>query len=271
MKYGIIGCGKMGSVILESVLTLLSKKSNNVMVSEIDKNQLNFIKKTFGVKTTSSNIELTKFADIIILAVKPQQISDVLLEIKDFVDTKKFLISIAAGIKLSFIEKVLGKKIAVVRCMPNLPLKYGFGLTSFCVNKNVSLAQKKFVITLFSSHGKVIEVKENMMDSITAISGSGPAYIFYISEIMQKVAKKFGFNTEISKLLVNQTILGAAQMLNLSPYEAKKLKEDVTSKGGTTQQALEIFYKHNLEKIFFDAITSAKCRAKELANILNKN
>lgn len=268
IKFGIIGCGNMGQIVLESLLLIKNVLPENIFVSDIDKKKLQLLNKKYFVKTLNCNKELTNITNIIILAVKPQQIKLVLEEIRHFINQEKLIVSIAAGVKMCFIESFLNKKVSVIRCMPNLPLKVGFGLTAVCCNKNVSKKQNLFVKELFSVRGKVIFINENKMDSITAISGSGPAYIFYISEIMQQIATKFGFNKKEAELLVNQTILGSAQMLNLSCFSAKELKEAVTSKGGTTQQALSVFYKNQLLKIFLKAIKSAKNRAKELSKIL---
>lgn len=273
MKIGIIGCGNMGSAVLESVLSLKEVDCKKVIVSEIDKKKLVEIKKKCSVITTSSNIELVKFADVIILAIKPQQFKDVLNEIKILKQVQNnrhpLIISIAAGIKIEFIEKILGNNIPIVRTMPNLPLKIGYGITAICFNSSCKtrIAKYKNVVKkIFSVKGKVIEVKEELMDLITAISGSGPAYIFYISEIIQKVAQRYGLEKKLAEELVNQTILGAGKMLATSKITAEQLRQNVTSKGGTTEQAMSVFYSENLEKIFEKAILAAKNRAEELSN-----
>jgi len=154
MRYGVIGCGKMGFVILESLVSLFPNKHNSIFVSDIDQKKLSFIKKKFGIKITKSNFELTDVCDIIILSIKPQQMVEVLDEIKDGINKNKLIISIAAGIKLDFIKKIISKKVAIVRCMPNLPLKYGFGLTAFCANCYTSDKQKTFVKKLFFFQGQ---------------------------------------------------------------------------------------------------------------------
>ncbi len=270
MKFGIIGCGKMGSVILESILSLKSVNHRNVMISDIDETKLRHYEKKYKILISKSNCNLTKFSDLIILAVKPQQIKEVLDEIKSFVTPRKIVVSIAAGVKISTIEKVLGKNVPIVRTMPNLPLKVGCGITAVCYNstaKNNSRI-KSLTKRIFSVKGEIVEIKENKMDLITAISGSGPAYLFYISEILQYCGVRFGLAKNVSEKLVNQTLHGAAVMLSESGISAEQLRKDVTSKGGTTEYALKTFYKYNLKKIFYKAIQAAKNRAKELSKMV---
>ncbi len=270
-KVGIIGCGNMGEVILDSVISTVEQK--NIFCYDIDKNKLDEVKKNYKVNIVKSNSELTKNSDVIILAVKPQKIKDVLEEIKTLVNSKKLIISIAAGVKIKFIEKFFNKKIQVVRTMPNLPLKVCCGVTAICKNNFCSKKNYNFAKMIFLKKGIVVEVKEKMMSLITAISGSGPAYIFYISEIMQKISTVLELNREIVADVVNYTILGAAKMLvdQKKNFSAEELKNKVTSKGGTTEQALKVFYSNNLEKIFEEAIKKAYFRAEELSKIVSKS
>ncbi|MCS7227928.1 MAG: pyrroline-5-carboxylate reductase, partial [Endomicrobia bacterium] len=258
-----IGCGNMGEVVVSCAVSVVNNK--NVFCYDIDKKKLRSIKKKYNVNISYSNSQLVQDSDVIVLAVKPQQIKEVLLEIRDFVTPQKVIISIAAGIKIKFIEKILSSKTQILRTMPNLPLKVGYGVTAicknnFCKNENCDFAKK-----IFSNKGIVIEVKENKIDLITAISGSGPAYIFYISEVIQKIARSFNLPKKIVPEVVNYTILGAAEMLVQSKLSAEELRQAVTSKGGTTEQALKVFYKHKLDKIFNEAIKKAYTRAKKLS------
>ncbi|MCX7956571.1 MAG: pyrroline-5-carboxylate reductase [Endomicrobia bacterium] len=261
-KVGIIGCGNMGNIILDAAVSLLSEK--NVCCYDVDKNKLDLIEKKYNVKIAASWKDVFKNADSIIIAVKPQQFKDLIDNIKLFVKNH-LIISIAAGVRISSIEKMLGKKVQIVRTMPNLPLKVSCGITAICKNEVCSIKNFNFTKELFSKKGIVLEVEEKDIDKITAISGSGPAYIFYISEIIQNVCKKLKLPSKIIEELVNYTILGAAEMLVKEYSTAKQLKDAVTSKGGTTQKALETLYKHNLENIFYKAINNAYLRAKELS------
>lgn len=270
-KVGVIGCGNMGQVILGSVVSIVGRR--NVFCYDVDKKKLIEIKRNYKVNVLDSNFQLAKNTDVIILAVKPQQIKDVLEEIKTLINSKKLIISIAAGVKIKFIEQFFDTRIQVVRTMPNLPLKVSCGVVAMCKNNFCSKDNYDFAKTIFLQKGIVVEVKEKMIDLITAISGSGPAYIFYISEIIQDVAVDLGLAKKIVPDLVNYTILGAAKMLveQQKNFSAEELKNKVTSKGGTTEQALNVFYNKKLKKIFKEAIKKAYFRAKELSKIVSKN
>jgi pyrroline-5-carboxylate reductase len=267
IKVGVIGCGNMGKVIIDSLVDIIGYK--NVFCCDIDDQKVQEIKQKYKINSLLSNKELAKVVDIIILAVKPQQIKDVLEEIKDFVDSKKVVVSIAAGIKIKFLESVLGEK-QIIRVMPNLPMKIGMGVASICKNKFCHKDNFIFVKKIFSKKSVVIKLDEKFFDLITAVSGSGPAYIFYISEIMQEVATKLGLPKEIVSNVVNYTILGAAKMLTEEKMSAKELREAVTSKKGTTEQAIKTFEIYNTKKLFYDAIKNAFRRAKEISKEVSK-
>lgn len=263
-KVAIIGCGNMGEVILDAIKSC-GVRTKDILVVDVDREKLERIKKCYKVKV-SQDVKLLKSYEFLIIAVKPQQVKDLFLEIRSFVNNKAVLVSVAAGISIKFIRKFFDRN-EVVRCMPNLPLKVGKGITVISFPEKISGSKRAFVRKIFSVKGEVLELPEEYLDLITAVSGSGPAYIFYISEIMQRAAQKLGFSRKTSQLIVNQTILGAAEMLVRTKLSAEKLRESVTSKGGTTEQALNIFYKKRLENIFLLAIKSAYMRAKELSKI----
>ncbi len=262
-KVGVIGCGNMGSVLIDAVVSMVG--AENVFCFDVDKNKLEFLAKNFKIKPEVSNENVVKNSDIVILAIKPQQFNEVLYKIKEFVTKQKVIVSIAAGVKVRSIEKVLSKKIQIIRCMPNLPMKVSKGVIAICKNKSCSSSNYEFVKKIFFKKGIVLEVKEDLIDLVTALSGSGPAYIFLISDIMQNVAIKLGFSKKLVAKLVNHTILGAAEMLVRETKTAKELMEAVTSKGGTTEQALKVFFENNLYEIFYKAIEKAYLRAKELS------
>ncbi len=265
-KVGIIGCGNMGKVLIDSLVDFVGREK--IFCFDIDERKILEVKSKYNVNILSSNKDVVLNSDFIILAVKPQQIKEVLEEIKDFIDNKKVVISIAAGIKIKFLEKFLKQK-QIVRVMPNLPLKVGLGISAICSNRFCKKDNLEFVKKIFSIKGEVVEIKEKFFDLITAVSGSGPAYIFYISEIIQKVAVELGLPKRFVSKLVNFTILGAAKMLSEEKLTAEELKKAVTSKGGTTEQALNVFKRYKVEKIFYKAIKKAYIRAKQLSKLFN--
>ncbi|MCS7151698.1 MAG: pyrroline-5-carboxylate reductase [Endomicrobia bacterium] len=267
-RIGVCGCGNMGEVLVESAKSLVGSK--NVFCFDIDSLKLKRIRNQYNVQVVKSNIELVEKSDVFIVAVKPQQIKELFNEISRVVDKNKVVVSIAAGIKIKTISSFLCGEIQIIRAMPNLPLKVGSGVTAICKNKFCTEKNYLFVKQLFEKKGVVIEIPETKMDLITAFSGSGPAYIFYIAEILERIANKLGLPKRVIPIVVNYTILGAAEMLVKQKLQAKVLKDAVTSKGGTTEQALKVFYENNLDGIFFKAVNKAFLRAKELSQLLSK-
>lgn len=265
-KIGIIGCGNMGEILVDAAIQIVGRR--NVYCYDIDQKKIRSIIKDYKVNIASSNLDLVKIVDVVIISVKPQQFNEVLLEIKDGISESKLIVSIAAGIKIKHIENFLIEKAQIVRCMPNLPLKVAFGVTAMCKNNSCSDKNYEFVKKIFSQKGIVVEVKERMIDIITAISGSGPAYVFYLSEILQRVSNELGLPKKIISEVVNYTILGAAEMLTKQRISAKELRLAVTSKGGTTEEAIKVFKKYKLDKIFYNAVKKAYLRAKILSNML---
>lgn len=262
-KVGVIGCGNMGSVLVDAVVSTVGAK--NVFCFDVERNKVKYLVEKYKINEACSNKELVEKSDVVILAVKPQQFNEVLYEIKNFVTKQKIIVSIAAGIKISSIERILSKKAQIIRCMPNLPMKVSKGVVAICKNKSCSTTNYEFTKEIFLKKGIVLDVKEQLIDLVTALSGSGPAYIFLISEIMQDVAIKLGFPKKLVANLVNYTILGAAEMLVKENKPAKELTSAVISKGGTTEQALKVFFESNLHDIFYKAIKRAYLRAKELS------
>ncbi|MCX7698604.1 MAG: pyrroline-5-carboxylate reductase [Candidatus Goldbacteria bacterium] len=262
IKIGFIGVGNMAKAIIKS---LKNSSNNNFIIGgfDIDKNFKN-ICKNLKIKKYGSNSELVKNSDAIFLSIKPQQISDVLNEIRQVIKNQ-MLISIAAGVSIRKIQKLLRKKIPVIRVMPNTPVLVGEGACGYSFSKEVSTKQKKIAEKIIKSFCKIYFcVKEHDIDVITSLSGSGPAYFFYIIEAMIEQAKAFGFNETKAKMLAAQTLTGTGKLLLTTGEEPSILRQRVTSKGGTTEAALEIFEKNRLKEIIKKGISAAYKRAKEL-------
>ncbi|MBF0384475.1 MAG: pyrroline-5-carboxylate reductase [Candidatus Omnitrophica bacterium] len=259
-KIGIIGCGNMGSAIMNGI-----RGKFTVLAAEKSLEQAEKFKKAFGLKTRPLP-EVAAKSDIIILAVKPQDFDAVLDEIKPFISKEKLFISIAAGIPIDFINKKLGKNIKVIRTMPNLPLQIGLGMTAIAKSKNAGAQDLDIAVKIFSSVGEVLIVDEKYLNAVTAVSGSGPAYVFLFVELFVESAIKLGFSKEQAIKLVGQTIKGSMALLNQSKVCPKELRAKVTSKGGTTQAAMDVFFASKVDKIFDEALSAACKRAKELSN-----
>lgn len=248
-KIAIIGAGNMGQAIAQG---LVRKKI-------VTKKQL-----ICTNSQTNNNISACEKADIIILAIKPQLSSDVLEEIKHVIKNQ-LIISIMAGISIGKMESILGSNKAIIRSMPNLAAQTGNAMTAWVKNKNVSQKQEEIVKTILQTIGKEVFLKDEMqLNAVTAISGSGPAYFLYITEILEQVGKQFGFSHDVVSILAKQTLIGSASLLEQSKKSPEELRKSIMSKGGTTEAAFRIFAQEDLSKIFIKGVKAAKARAEEL-------
>jgi pyrroline-5-carboxylate reductase len=252
-KIVIIGGGNMGEAIIKGL-------KRQVFVCESDTTKTKALAKKY--KTVAIDISKVSTCDVIIFAVKPQDMGSVLSQ----VDVKNQLfISIAAGLTTAFFEKHLGGKARVIRSMPNMPALIGEGITGVASGRYATHQDLKTAQEILNSVGQTVIVKESMLDAVTAVSGSGPAYVFLFVEQWMAAAKALGFKEAEAKELVYQTLLGSAHLLKKSEFDAGTLREKVTSKGGTTQAALEVFAKGKFNQLFKNALLAANKRAQALA------
>ncbi len=258
-KISIIGGGNMGTAILSGI-----QRKFAVSICEKDAKRGQYLKKKFKVAVDDVQSVVTK-SGVIILAVKPQDFDQILAEVRPFINKDKLVISIAAGIPTLYIEKRLGAKVRVIRTMPNLPAQIGEGMTGICKGKWASSADLSLACKIFNNIGQTVIVEEKWIDAITAVSGSGPAYVFLFVECFIKAARALGFDEKQSKQLVAQTIHGSLNLLESQNEEAGVLRSRVTSKGGTTQAAMDVFFRRDIEGIFVEALTAAQHRAKQLS------
>jgi pyrroline-5-carboxylate reductase len=264
-KIGIIGCGNMGEAIFGG-LSRVMEKSVNLMVSEMSAARRDEIQKRYKVIVEIDNNYLVKYSDVIILAVKPQDLESVLRqEVCCGVSRSKLLVSIAAGIPTGYIERIVGKDVPVVRAMPNMPAVIGKAMTALCPGSAASKEDMKLAKEIFSAVGDVIEVEEKLMDAVTAISGSGPAYFFYLIEALAEAAEKLGFDDKTASELSMKTAIGSSELLDNIGGDPASLRKKVTSKGGTTEAALKIFDTKKVKKIIEEAARAACKRSKELS------
>ena len=244
--------------------------SANITVSDLNQDQLTRLSQAFDIVTTTDTAQACATADIIVLAVKPQVLQVVCEKITQS-NTKPdclFIISIAAGVREIDINRWLGGKRSIVRCMPNTPALVQLGATGIFANSQVNAAQKETAQTILDAVGISVWVDtEDNLDAVTAISGSGPAYFFYFIEVLQQAAEKLGLPPETAKALAQQTALGAASMAQ--GKDMAELRAQVTSKNGTTEQAILSFQKNNLASLVEDATKAAHDRSVELASELS--
>jgi len=258
----------MGAAIINSLAESFPKQN----LFAIDKD----LTKLKQLKIDQISTEFQDFlpkSDVIILAIKPQvfgNFAKVFLQILSTSElNSKLLISIMAGVNLDKLEKLSGLK-KVIRSMPNLAVTMQKSVIGWLANSAVEKNEKEFVKQVFETMGLAIEVKkEQDLDSITALSGSGPAYFFYLTEILAEQAEKFGFDSSTSQKLAIQTLTGTAKLLKNNTLSAKEFKQKVTSKGGTTEAALNYLMDKNFAKTFQNAILAAQKKSEELANLTN--
>lgn len=264
-----VGAGNMASSLIGG---LIADKYNpqHIWATSPSIEKLTQLQECFGINTTIDNNEGVHHADIIVLAVKPAQLKDVILETAAHIHERKpLLISIVTGIRINTLCTWLNtEQLSIVRCMPNTPSLVGCGATALYCNAITTPEQKATAESIMRAVGLTIWLNnENDIDIVTALSGSGPAYFFLIMQALQEAAIKLGLAPEIAKLLTVQTTLGAARMALESTKDLISLKEQVTSKGGTTEQALKILEEGGINNLFYDALLAAKNRAEEMTEL----
>ena len=274
LRYGmknvlLFGYGKMGSSIARG--WMLKRLEFNFFIIEKEA-ALRKIAYKDGFKAyPNTNFlhesENLKKIDIIFLAVKPQQMEDTVKNFSNFIFSELVFISIAAGLSFSWFRKKINNDIKLVRAMPNLPASIGFGVTGYCKSKNLSEEDNKDVYALLSAFSKIIFLNnESLIDNVTAISGSGPGYIFYLVEVLTQIAIDQGITVKDAKTLARETLIGSARLIETSDIDTKTLKDNVTSPGGTTEAGLQVLESetNGLYPLLKLTIKKAIKRAKEL-------
>lgn len=258
----IIGLGNMGQALLKGLLDSKVVDRKNIIGIEKDRSKSDFVTENLKIKVFD-NFEALKNVHIIIIAVKPQNIEEVLDKIKKFGE-KKLIISIVAGITVSFIKKYL-KNSKIVRCMPNTPALVLKGTTGVYCDIVVNDEEKESVKNILGSFGEVLFFEnEDDINKVTALSGSGPAYVFYFIESLIEAGVYIGLSRESAYKLVKKTFEGSLELLTQTSKDPSQLKAMVTSPAGTTINALKLFDKEGLKGIIMDAVMSAYKRSKEL-------
>lgn len=266
MQILIIGGGNMGSTYAQSfVRSHITSKKNMMILEKSPEKAAELSTKDIGTVYGRAE-DCIHLADLIILAVKPQDTTILFEYLRPLVTQNQVFLSIMAGVKISTISNALGVN-KVIRAMPNLPAQIGAGMTAFTATDEVTRLELVMIQNLLNTTGKTIYVeKEEMIDATTAISGSGPAYVYYFMDAMMLAAKQMGFNESEAELLVNQTFMGALDLYAKSDLSCDEWISRVASKGGTTEAALKSFKENELHQDIIDGATAALNRAIELGN-----
>ena len=271
-KISVIGTGNMGEALVSGLISSGSSSPNNIICTDVREDKLKSVKEKYGVTTTTDNIEAVKVSEIVIYAVKPQIIASVLKETAFCLDMSKIIISIAAGVPMAAIESCLQKDLRLIRVMPNIAAFVKESASVVAAGKNATMDDIKLAMAIFDSMGKSIFIKENvLMDAVTGLSGSGPAYIFLIVDAMADAGVKVGLSREDALFLSIQTILGSAKLLMETKEHPGRLKDMVTSPGGTAIAGIHTLEKGGLRTTLINAVEVATKRSKELGEIVIKN
>jgi pyrroline-5-carboxylate reductase len=269
-RIAIIGTGSMGSAILSGLLKS-GFNPDNVSVSTKSTASAERLTDELGVLSFAmengedANQMAVAGADVVVIAVKPAYVIETLADVADSLDDDALVISVAAGITTKAMEKTLPDDVAVVRAMPNTPAIVGSAVTGISAGSRADKSAIEAAVQLFQTVGTSIVLDEAKIDALSTISGSGPAYVFYLIEQLTLVAKKMGFSEDEAAQLVNETFLGSAQLLIESGKSPQELRKQVTSPNGTTEKAIAVMSDAKLEAMFTEATAAALARAKELA------
>lgn len=278
IKIGFIGCGNMGQAMIGALIRSDTANPTDIVVCDILSAQTHALSSQYGVRVAPDNAAVIKTCDVIIFAVKPQSIASVLSALssgKVFKNSsgRKIFISIAAGITIQTLEGYLydgadqnqKSRMPILRVMPNTPALVLTAMSGLCANGFATAHDLKIARNILSAMGKVIEFPESDMDAVTAVSGSGPAYCFYLAEAMIEAAERLGISANHAAEMTTQTLKGALILLEKQKISPEELRRRVTSPGGTTEAAIRVFDQHGMRQIIIDAITAAAHRSRELS------
>ncbi len=261
LNLGFIGTGRIARAL---VAGLSNREKTLISGFDRDLATLRAIAADYPVQPMLSIAEIARQAEVIILAVKPYQVAEVLAELKPLLNPEHLLISVAAGISTDFITKNTVPSLKVIRVMPNTPALVGEGMAAVSRGKMASDEDTALVCKLFSSIGRVAILDESQMDAATAVSGSGPAYMFHILDALATGGKLCGLSYDEALLLAAQTMLGAAKMALSGSKNPDELKRDVTTPGGTTEAGLNIMDEKGIRQILVETVAAAAARSREL-------
>ena len=259
-KVAIVGTGVMGEGIINSFLKA-GAKPNSIVIRDKRTERVQELVSRYGL--TSGSLQE---ADAVILAVKPQDLEKCSQELKTEISDRLLLVSLLAGVTSARIRNAFGQDMRIIRVMPNTPILLGRGMSVIARDQTALETDLAWLEGILSKSGKTLVIDESLMDAVTSTSGSGPAYIFGFVEAMVQAAIRLGISEQDSKLLVNQTLIGAAKMIEESGKDAETLKKEVTSPNGTTAAALASFESSGWEEIVYEAMKAAKDRSEELSN-----
>ena len=266
-----IGSGNMGEALVSGLVLSGSARPGNIICTDPREERLDELRTRYGVNTSADNLAAVRASEIVIYAVKPQLMAEVLKETAELLDMSKLVVSIAAGVPLRAIESLLQKELRLIRVMPNIAASVKESATALSAGKHARREDVELALSIFNSVGKTVFLRENyLMDAITGLSGSGPAYIFIIVDALADAGVKMGLSRKDAQFLAAQTVMGAAKMLMETGEHPGQLKDRVTSPGGTAIAGIHTLEKGGLRTTLINAVEAATLRSKELGEMMIK-
>ena len=265
---GIIGAGNMGEALIKGLLRSQLVRSYEIIASRRRRFKLVKLEKTYGIHTTRSNKEIMNATDTVIIAVKPQSIDKLMQELRPHAKKNHLIISIAAGVDIKKLRNGLGPQPKLIRVMPNLPAIIDEGVSAIFCGPRIAERYRRFAHQIFQAVGTTVDVREeDLMDVITGLSGTGPAYFFAMMEAMTSIGKKLGLNSKLADALTRQTALGAAELASQTGAKPYELRKQVTSKKGTTWAAMKVFKRRKFWDLLGESVKAATKRSKQLRTL----
>lgn len=269
-KLVIVGAGSIAEALISGIIENNVIEPKQIWVTnKANKERLGVLQQQYGVSVTYDLNILFAEADVVVLAMKPKDASSAIHQIRSCLTKQILVISVLAGISIQSIEELSGKPLSIARAMPNTSAAVGKSATAVAVNDRVTPYQLETIKKLFETVGLTTFVAEEQLDAVTGLSGSGPAYIYYLFEAMENSAVEIGLEREIAKELIVQTFIGAAEMVRTSTKSPKQLRKEVTSPGGTTEAGIQILEENKVQQAFISCIKAATTQSKKMGSELS--
>ncbi|MBI3271433.1 MAG: pyrroline-5-carboxylate reductase [Planctomycetes bacterium] len=264
LHIAVIGAGKIGETLIQGLVDSRVVHRTQLIATTSNRDHSQALARKFHIRVAPANMVAVKTADIVLLCVKPQVMSEVLNEIRPILEPRQLLISVAAAVSTAYIERILEKPVPVVRCMPNTPCLIRAGMTGLCAGKHATAANVETARTIFDSVGRTVVLDERHMDAVTGLSASGPAFLYIVIEALAEGGVKVGLPRDVATELASQTMLGSARMVLETHEHPAKLKDAVTTPAGCTMDGILQLEEGGLRVTLIKAIVEATRRATEL-------
>ncbi|WP_040345834.1 pyrroline-5-carboxylate reductase [Neobacillus bataviensis] len=268
-KIAIVGAGSMAEALISGILEdhLIDRK-NIWVTNNSNEKRLESLKERYGISSTYDLDTLFDDADVVMLAMKPKDADRAIMTIRHHLTEQMLVVSVLAGVSMNTIESLAEKSLSIARAMPNTSAAVGKSATAIAINSRVTDKQHETTKQLFATVGLARFVEEEQLDAVTGLSGSGPAYIYYLIEAMENSAAEIGLEKEMAQELIVQTLIGAAEMVKHSSKSPEQLRREVTSPGGTTEAGVKVLEEHGVQQAFISCIQAATAQSKKMGNAL---